>query len=223
MVVVNIPVTFTDSSTGNISTSWDFGDGTPLVTGSSVSHTFSVAGTFRVKDTIISTTGETISCFQDIIVTSPTTGALDISSAPLGAEIFIDNTDQGKVTRSIITNIPVGSHSLKLTLVGYQDYTTTFTITGGVTTTLNPTLGTSIINVIINPINGGTVTENLQNGILTLTAYPNAGFRFDHFNDTWPGGNEDSTDNPLVDATSPEDVYTVFFVPIMTCSFTYSQ
>lgn len=238
MVVVNTPVIFTDISTGNVSISWDFGDGTPVETGSPVSHTFSVAGTYRVTETIASSAGEIISCFQDIVVTpsiactisycpstvvqgdtiyipvpgwsggvapflvqtlkdgveygnpismpgpiianmiiptdsswtvgdhlvsfritdsssppiscttaactinvtSPTTGTLDVSSYPLGAEIFIDNTDQGKVTRSIIQNIPVGSHSLKLTLVGYQAYTTTFTITVGGTTTLNPTL-----------------------------------------------------------------------------------
>jgi hypothetical protein len=69
-----------------------------------------------------------------------TTGILDISSIPLGAEITIDNQDQSKVTRSVIQNIPTGSHSLKLTLAGYRDYTTTFTISASRTTTLTPTL-----------------------------------------------------------------------------------
>jgi PKD repeat protein len=142
MVVVNTPIIFTDTSQGNISSSWDFGDGTPIVAGSPVSHTFSVAGTYRVTDTITSSTGETKTCFKDVIVTPPasTTGILDVSSDPLGAEITIDNQDQSKVTRSIIQNIPAGDHSLKLTLAGYQDYTTTFTITVDGTTTLNPTL-----------------------------------------------------------------------------------
>ena len=71
MVFVNTPVIFTDTSTGNISSSWDFGDGTPVETGSPVSHTFSVAGTYRVTETIASSTGEIISCYQDIDVTSP--------------------------------------------------------------------------------------------------------------------------------------------------------
>jgi PKD repeat protein len=140
MVVVNIPVLFTDTSTGNISASWDFGDGTPPITGSSVSHTFSSAGTFRVTATITSSTGETKTCFQDIVVTSTATGTLDLSSIPPGAEIIIDNTDQGKVTPHIIQNIPVGSHSLKLTLTGYQDYNITFTINSGLITVLKPTL-----------------------------------------------------------------------------------
>lgn len=131
MVVAGKPVTFTDTSTGRTSVSWSFGDGTPAVTGSPVSHTFATAGTYTVIDTITSSSGATKTCSQNIVVTAPTTGTLDVSSVPLGAKIFIDGADQNKVTRSIIQNIPAGSHSLKLTLSGYQDYTTTFTITGG--------------------------------------------------------------------------------------------
>jgi PKD repeat protein len=144
MAVVNIPVIFTDTSTGNISSSWDFGDGTPIVTGSPVSHTFSSTGTFRVTETIKSSTDETKTCYQDVVVTSTATGTLDLSSIPPGAEIIIDNTDQGKVTPQIIQNVPVGTHSLKLALSEYQDYNTTFTINAGLVTVLKPTL-TSII------------------------------------------------------------------------------
>jgi PKD repeat protein len=140
MAVVNIPVIFTDTSTGNISSSWDFGDGTPIVTGSPVSHTFSSTGTFRVTDTITSATGETKTCFQDVVVTSTATGTLDLSSIPPGAVITIDTQDQGKVTPQIIQNIPVGTHSLKLTLSGYQDYNITFTINAGLVTVLKPIL-----------------------------------------------------------------------------------
>jgi PKD repeat protein len=140
MVVVNIPVTFTDTSTGNISVSWDFGDPTPIVTGSPVSHTFSSTGTFRVTATITSSTGENKTCYQDVVVTSVATGTLDLSSIPPGAEIIIDSTYQGKVTPQIIKNIPVGTHSLKLTLSGYQDYNITFTINAGLVTVLKPTL-----------------------------------------------------------------------------------
>lgn len=141
VVVTNIPVTFSDTSTGNVSVLWDFGDGTPLVTGSPVSHTFSIAGTLRVTDTITQPTGETISCFQDIVVTSPTTtGTLDLSSIPPGAKIIIDGADQGKVTPQIIQFIAIGIHSLKLTLSGYKDYNITFTINSGLVTVLKPTL-----------------------------------------------------------------------------------
>ena len=86
------------------------------------------------------TGGHTTTLNLTLTPVSPTTGTLDVSSVPLGAKIFIDGADQSKVTRSVIQNIPAGSHSLRLTLSGYLDYTTTFTITGGLTTILNLTL-----------------------------------------------------------------------------------
>lgn len=145
MVVALIPITFTDTSTWSISSEWNFGDGTPAVKGKSVSHTYNTAGTYRVTLRIISSIGKSISCFQDLVVTPPTTGTLNISSVPLGAKIFIDNIDQAKVTPHVIKNIPSGTHQLRLTLTGYDDYVTAFTITGGATTTLNPTLIRSMV------------------------------------------------------------------------------
>jgi PKD repeat protein len=140
MVIARRPVLFTDTSTGNISSSWDFGDGTVPVNGSTASHTYATAGTFRANHTVTSSTGATLTCSQDIVVTDPTTGILNISSIPPGAKIIIDNQDQGKVTPQIIQSIPAGTHSLKLTLSGYLDYTTTFPINPGLLTALNPTL-----------------------------------------------------------------------------------
>lgn len=83
----------------------------------------------------------TAACTITVISSVPvSTGILDVSSTPLGAEISIDNTDQKKVTRSIIQNIPKGSHSLKLTLAGYRDYITTFRIRANRTTSLTTKL-----------------------------------------------------------------------------------
>ncbi len=68
MVVALIPVTFNDTSIGNVSSTWNFGDGTPQVTGKSVSHTYNTSGTYRVTLTITSSTDQTSSCFKDIQV-----------------------------------------------------------------------------------------------------------------------------------------------------------
>jgi PKD repeat protein len=166
MVVVNTPVIFTDTSQGNISSSWDFGHGTPIETGSPISHTFPVAGTYRVIDTITSSTGETKTCFKDVVVTPIATGTLDLSSIPPGAEIFIGGADQGKVTPQIIQTIPTGTHSLKLTLSGYQDFNTTFIINDGLVTVLKTTL------ISISASNAGIIVGFIAAvGITAATAY----------------------------------------------------
>jgi PKD repeat protein len=91
MAVPNKPINFTDTSTGRVSVSWDFGDGTPPETGNPVSHTYAAAGTYRVTDTITSSTGETKTCFQDIAVSSipPSNNAGIIGVAAVGITIAV--------------------------------------------------------------------------------------------------------------------------------------
>ncbi len=71
---------------------------------------------------------------------APTTGSLNISSTPAGARVYIDNADQGAVTPTTIYSIPAGSHTVKLTLSGYQDWTGTANIVAGQTASISATL-----------------------------------------------------------------------------------
>jgi hypothetical protein len=110
----------------------------------------------------------------------PTTGSVSISSIPTGAEVYIDGSDHGVVTPVSITSLPPGPHNYKLTLAGYNDYTDTFTIKAGETTTItavlipihtyneaeliscqwpsNMTVGQA--NQIVITVNQGSATEN---------------------------------------------------------------
>lgn len=63
-------------------------------------------------------------------------GILDISSNPLGAEIFIDNIDIGLTTPLLLTNILAGSHTYKLTIANYYDAEGIFDIATNRTTTI---------------------------------------------------------------------------------------
>ena len=82
MAIVNNAITFVDTSIGNISSSWDFGDGTPHVIGKSVSHTYDKLGTYKVTDTITSPTGQTITCSQNIpILPQPNNSGFIVASA----------------------------------------------------------------------------------------------------------------------------------------------
>jgi len=71
-----------------------------------------------------------------------TTGSLSVSSSPSGAAVYVDNSYRG-VTSTTVGNLVPGSHSVRLTKAGYQDWTGSVSISAGATTYLNPTLLTN--------------------------------------------------------------------------------
>lgn len=75
--------------------------------------------------------------YATLIPLSPTTGAIDVSSTPAGAELFIDGTDQNVKTPTNITDLPEGSYTIKLTLTGYQEWAGTVNIKAGQTAYLS--------------------------------------------------------------------------------------
>jgi Tol biopolymer transport system component len=74
--------------------------------------------------------------------TNPTleTGSLEVFSFPPSARIFLDGTDTGKLTPSILNYVPVGKHSVKLALFTYFDTTFTVDILKGQSARLEITL-----------------------------------------------------------------------------------
>jgi hypothetical protein len=68
-----------------------------------------------------------------------TTGQLSVSSSPSGAAVYVDGLYKG-VTSTIIGNLAPGSHTVRLSKAGYQDWTGSVSIAAGATTYLNPTL-----------------------------------------------------------------------------------
>jgi len=105
-------------------------------------HTFTLklagyndtVGTFKI------TSGAVTYVYSILIPLSPTAGALDISSTPVGADIFVDGADQYLKTPAVITNLAEGSHTIKLTLQGFKDFSDTIVIKAGVTTYLRVSL-----------------------------------------------------------------------------------
>jgi hypothetical protein len=72
-----------------------------------------------------------------ISVTFP--GSAYLTSTPSGSRIYVDGTDTGHNTPYTIIGLTAGSHSYKLTLTGYTDYTGSFTTTDASTTTVDST------------------------------------------------------------------------------------
>lgn len=111
------------------------------------------------------TVGQTLDYDAGVLSPLPNLGTLNISSSPSGARIYIMSNsvyvDTGYVTGTsgsptVITTLTAGTYSYKLTLFGYQDYSSTFAITTGQTTIVNPTLTVS------SPTTGG----------LSIASYP---------------------------------------------------
>jgi len=88
---------------------------------------------------------------------SPTTGSLSITSSPSGATVTVDGTGYG-TTPAIVSSLSPGSHTLGLSLTGYQAYSGTATVTAGVQTP---------VNVVLTPEPVG------EPGYLTLFTFPN--------------------------------------------------
>lgn len=81
--------------------------------------------------------GITTYVYATLIPLSPTTGAIDVSSTPEGAELFIDGADQNTKTPANIMDLPEGSYTIKLTLTGYQEWAVIVKIKAGQTTYLS--------------------------------------------------------------------------------------
>ncbi|MDN7012839.1 PEGA domain-containing protein [Methanoculleus sp. FWC-SCC3] len=111
-------------------------------------------------------------------VPSETTGAIDVVSYPAGADVFLDDKYQGKTPSAgvyTISNVPVGSHTVRVALSGYQDYTTGVVVSGAttshVTATLQPGQSTSTgsISVTSSPSGAEVYIDNAYKGVTPVT------------------------------------------------------
>jgi hypothetical protein len=68
------------------------------------------------------------------------TGSIQVGSNPAGAKLFLDGTDTGKTTPSLLSGVAAGSHAVKLTLVRYQDWQTAVSVAKDQTASVNAAL-----------------------------------------------------------------------------------
>ena len=81
---------------------------------------------------------------------TPITGTLLVNSTPVGASITLDGQPVGQTPRQI-TQLLVGTHSVKLTKPGYADYVATVTLEEGKTANLTATLQNVVqVSIICN-------------------------------------------------------------------------
>jgi GH25 family lysozyme M1 (1,4-beta-N-acetylmuramidase) len=83
------------------------------------------------------------------------TGSISVSSSPSGANIYLDGSFRG-LTPYTITNVPVGVHTIRLSLAGYQDWSTNVQVTAG---------ETSYVYASLIPITSTAPTAIFRNGL----------------------------------------------------------
>jgi hypothetical protein len=110
-------------------------------------------------------------------VSSPTTGSLIVSSNPAGAGIYLDGAYEGttRTGGTVISDVSAGSHSIRLTLHGYEDSTVSVTVNSGqqtpVSSTLTPTASPATGSIAISSAPAGATVylDNANRGITPLT------------------------------------------------------
>ena len=113
----------------------------------------------RRYDLVVANGPQTIS----LEAPKPIVGEAEITSNPALADIYVDGKKVGQ-TPQLISNLLVGSHSIKLSRKGYADYISTLTVKEGETASLTATMKKQETPAI----DGGSATANAA-GNLSFT------------------------------------------------------
>jgi len=96
---------------------------------------------------------------------APDTGSLDIKSNPDGATIYIDGAPSGETNQ--IVEVSVGTHTLRLSREGYQDYSKSVSVTADQTTTV------PVVNLIPGtPTPTASPTPTATTTVITTSTTP---------------------------------------------------
>ena len=70
----------------------------------------------------------------------PETGSIQVGSTPAGARVYLDGTDTGRTTPTLLTGVLAGSRTVKLALDRYQDWSASVTVSRDQTAAVSTTL-----------------------------------------------------------------------------------
>jgi hypothetical protein len=96
-------------------------------------------------------------------------GSINFASVPSGAEIFIDDIDQHHVTPYLITNVPAGTHTVKLTLANYPDIIGTLIVESNKVTQVSANFTTGNVGLVIVGI---SIAAVLVGGLVYVLTRP---------------------------------------------------
>jgi hypothetical protein len=123
-------------------------------------------------------TGQTATYYPNLQQSPPaprSTGTVSVTSTPYAALVYADGNYQGKAPLTV-TLYP-GSHNFRISLPGYNDYTTSVYVTANTNQKLNAVLNTAVFGTVsISSMPGATIWMDSNNkgiipssGTLTLS------------------------------------------------------
>ena len=97
------------------------------------------------------------------------TGSISVSSSPSGASVYLNGLYKG-VTPITLTDVPIGTYSIKLTKSGYGDVTKTISVSAGKTTYVSETLtGYGSLSISSNPPGASVYLDGSYKGETPLS------------------------------------------------------
>ncbi len=110
-------------------------------------------------------------------IPNPTTGSVSVTSNPAYASVYLDGVFHGQTepgTPLNINGVAAGTHTVKVTLAGYQDSVTSVTVNSGQTSTVTANLqggatGNGAIDVTSSPTGATVYLNNVNKGITPVT------------------------------------------------------
>jgi hypothetical protein len=117
----------TDPDGNTLTYTWTASGGNISGTGSTVTWIApGVEGSFTISVTVDDGRGGTVTADYQITVAAP--GSINITSVPVGATVYLNGVDTGVVTPYIITDLPAGNYTIKLTYYHYKDLVAMVTV-----------------------------------------------------------------------------------------------
>jgi len=100
---------------------------------------------------------------------SEQTGTISLSSSPSGVSVYLDGKYKG-ATPLILNGIPIGSHTIKLTKSGYNDFSKTVTVSSGKNSLISESLSeqTGIISLSSSPSGASVYLDGKYKGTTPL-------------------------------------------------------
>lgn len=131
---------------------WLDGIDTGMTTNAILENVAAGEHTVTVKKAGYADASATVAVADDEIATVSFTltapaGSIVVTSAPDGARIVLDGAETGETTNATLTNVPVGTHTVRVSLDGYLDAEETVTVAAGATASVHFDLDASAITL----------------------------------------------------------------------------